>query len=114
MSPLWFELADWLAATTPTPAPESLRARLGGSSPEIGEDRPAWWAKAACRSAPVEIDFFPLPGESPDPAIAVCRRCAARSQCLDYALAQGPQLTGVWAGTTDQERAELRRTAKAS
>ena len=43
-------------------------------------------------------------------AAAVCEGCPSRGPCLDYALAD-PDLLGVWAGTTEHDRARLRRAA---
>ncbi len=54
----------------------------------------AWWERAACRSADPEM-FFPLSGSGAETladiarAKAVCRSCAVREQCLDYALDSG-------------------------
>ena len=76
--------------------------------PTVGE-RPAWFARAACRGTGV-ADFF---ASSTYAAEAVCRRCDARDDCLAYALAD-PSLTGVWGCTTEAERRELRRQRRAA
>ena len=68
-----------------------------------------WLSVAACRDVSTEL-FFPASYEEAIPARAICDRCAARSACLDYAMAH-PELTGVWGGTSDQERNLLRRAA---
>jgi WhiB family redox-sensing transcriptional regulator len=69
-----------------------------------------WWPRAACRTQPVEL-FFPTSGQSrlADAARAVCARCSAREDCLDWALSWGPDLQGVWGGTVHSERVELLR-----
>lgn len=52
--------------------------------------------------------WFPEPGESPEPAKAICRRCPVRTECLDQALRNGKQ-HGVWGGLSENERKVLRR-----
>jgi hypothetical protein len=39
---------------------------------------------------------------------AICEVCPVRQECLEAALAD-PVLVGLWGGTTDAERRELRR-----
>lgn len=62
------------------------------------------WRRAACRGEDPELfdeqryELF---------ARAVCRRCPIHQQCLDYALRHA--VSGVWGGTIDAERAQLRR-----
>lgn len=70
-----------------------------------------WAAKGRCRSAPKEV-FFPAPGDSIDPAKAICADCPVREQCLDYALAH-PRLQGVWGGTSGKERRLIHQGAMA-
>jgi WhiB family redox-sensing transcriptional regulator len=41
-------------------------------------------------------------------AKAVCATCQVRRSCLEYAVGRG-HLTGVWGGTTEEERQVLRR-----
>ena len=38
----------------------------------------------------------------------LCARCPVRQECLAVALAD-PDLQGLWGGTNDQERRQLRR-----
>ena len=68
--------------------------------------RPAWQRDAACREPHPGATFFPGPGESAAPAIAICARCLVREQCLEYAIAN--RCHGIWAGTAQWERAKLR------
>ena len=74
--------------------------------------RPAWHADALCREHP-EIDFFPVRGESVEAAKAVCARCLVRDECLATALAMCDSgldgAVGIWGGTSQQERVQLRR-----
>lgn len=69
---------------------------------------PAWSADALCKEYP-ELEFVLIPRGAPvEPLKAVCRRCAVREECLQYALAD-EDLEGVWGGTSTRERREYRR-----
>jgi WhiB family transcriptional regulator, redox-sensing transcriptional regulator len=46
-------------------------------------------------------------------ANTVCARCEVRSECLSFALATS-QPYGVWGGTSPEERAALRKKARAA
>jgi WhiB family redox-sensing transcriptional regulator len=65
-----------------------------------------WREYAACRDADPEL-FFPL-GTSDatllqiDAAKRICQACPVREPCLRWALDSGD--SGVWGGTTEQER----------
>jgi WhiB family redox-sensing transcriptional regulator len=62
----------------------------------------------ACAEEGVEPEwFFPVSADdeaSIARAKAVCRSCPVRASCLRYAL-HAPETTGVWGGTTEQQRA---------
>jgi WhiB family redox-sensing transcriptional regulator len=60
-------------------------------------------ANAACRDS--DPDMFFAAGREEE-AVAVCRRCPVRAECLDYALVARMD-AGVWGGTTEGQRAEL-------
>lgn len=71
-----------------------------------------WAARGACRHSDPEL-FFPLTSAGPaagqvTSAKAVCARCPVRSECLDFALESG-QDSGVWGGTSEDERRLIRR-----
>jgi WhiB family redox-sensing transcriptional regulator len=68
-----------------------------------------WVQRAACRGSGFG-PYFPQGGASAGPAKAVCARCPVRTECLAFAL-EHPQLQGVWGGTSDAERRELRGRA---
>ena len=59
--------------------------------------------------------FFPLPGDvlGIAAAKAVCAACPVLRNCLAYALGRG-HLTGIWGGTTEEERQALRSPRAAS
>lgn len=73
-------------------------------------ERPWWVAKAACRGQ-LEIDlFFPTGRGYGWQALRVrevCCRCRVRAHCLAWALEHGE--LGIWAGTTEDCRINLRR-----
>lgn len=71
-----------------------------------------WWSGGACLATEPEL-FFPISDAGPSrpqvtQAKAVCATCRVRRSCLEYAVARG-HLTGVWGGTTEEEREALRR-----
>jgi WhiB family redox-sensing transcriptional regulator len=111
----------------------TIRPRLAGASREayqqsIGETEPVisvpagaateassagWESRAACLSCDPDL-FFPIAPSGPAlqqiaQAKAVCARCPVRRECLQYALATR-QVHGVWGGTSEEERQQLRRT----
>lgn len=71
------------------------------------------WLKAArCIGEDPEL-FFPIGSTGPaavqaEAAKAVCCRCEVRPDCLAWALATG-QDSGVWGGTSEEERRALHR-----
>jgi WhiB family redox-sensing transcriptional regulator len=78
-----------------------------------GYDDEDWRTNANCRDTDPEL-FFPAAttGEAIDQiaaAKAVCESCAARRQCLEFALATN-QESGIWGGTSEEERRKVRRS----
>ena len=72
----------------------------------------AWRLRASCRSVDPDL-FFPvgttgLAVEQIDAAKAVCQACPVNTTCLEYALTTN-QDSGVWGGTSEEERRSLRR-----
>ena len=70
-----------------------------------GRDR-EWVLRAACREGVDPELFFPPSAAYASPALAVCRRCPVRGQCLTEALDAG-DLDGIWGGTTRVQRARI-------
>lgn len=70
---------------------------------------------AACKGMDPDL-FFPLRGHvhgttySPQvaEAVAACARCEVRQECLEHAL-DAPERTGIWGGTFERQRREMRR-----
>jgi WhiB family redox-sensing transcriptional regulator len=76
-------------------------------------DSASWQSRAACLDCDPDL-FFPIAPSGPalqqmEQAKAVCTRCPVRRECLQYALATR-QVHGVWGGTSEEERQQLRRT----
>lgn len=72
-----------------------------------------WWKRAACRG--MDSNLF-VPDRSVSHweirhAKEVCRHCSVRKQCLDYAMEEDNDLSGIWGGTTGRERRTLRSQA---
>ena len=75
-------------------------------------ERQDWRDIAACRDTSPDL-FFPVGTTGPAldqiaEAKAVCRICPVEAACLEYALVTN-QDTGVWGGTSEEERKKLRR-----
>ncbi len=73
----------------------------------------SWRDTASCRDTDPDL-FFPIGTTGMaitqiDEAKAVCMSCKAQTQCLEFAL-RANQDTGVWGGTSEEERRQLRRT----
>lgn len=70
-----------------------------------------WRDRARCRSEDPEL-FFPVgqgaeAAEQERAAMAVCRPCPVRLECLAWALTVHE--AGVWGGTSEAERRRIRR-----
>src|SRR3954463_12173687 len=71
-----------------------------------------WRHRAVCRDEDPEL-FFPIGTSGPallqvEQAKAVCRRCSATDECLQWALESG-QGAGVWGGMSEEERRAVKR-----
>ena len=68
-----------------------------------------WREYAACRAAPISLEFFPEdPDFLPPDAALLCSACAVRGQCLLYALRDPDFIGGIWGGVPASVLAELR------
>jgi len=75
-------------------------------------DREDWRDLATCRHHDPEL-FFPVGTAGPaldqiERARRVCHRCLVRTACLSWALHHG-MASGIWGGTTEDERRAMRR-----
>jgi WhiB family transcriptional regulator, redox-sensing transcriptional regulator len=71
-----------------------------------------WRDHASCRDTDPEL-FFPVGTTGNallqiEQAKSVCRGCSARVDCLEFALSTN-QDSGIWGGTSEEERRKLRR-----
>jgi WhiB family redox-sensing transcriptional regulator len=71
-----------------------------------------WRDQAACRDTDPDL-FFPIGSTGPaveqiDAAKAVCTQCEAQQSCLEFALVTN-QESGIWGGTSEDERRKLRK-----
>jgi len=71
-----------------------------------------WRSEALCRDTDPDL-FFPVGTTGAallqlEQARAVCHECPVQAECLDFALATN-QDSGVWGGTSEEERRKLRR-----
>ncbi|MEM7141052.1 MAG: WhiB family transcriptional regulator [Actinomycetota bacterium] len=76
-----------------------------------------WQDKAACRDTDPAL-FFPVGTTGPAidqiaSAKQVCHTCLCKDACLEFALATN-QDTGVWGGTSEEERRVIRRRMRAT
>jgi len=74
-----------------------------------------WMRQAACLGSEPEVFFPPGPSaiEHTEAARRVCRGCTVIDDCLRVALAD-PTLVGVWGGTSEAQRAGLRRANRSA
>ena len=75
-------------------------------------ERDDWRENSACRDTDPDL-FFPVGTTGPaieqiENAKAVCRVCDVQKTCLEYALVTN-QDSGIWGGTSEEERRALRR-----
>ena len=71
--------------------------------------------KAACASHGDPDLWFPQRGgedERQQEALRMCAACPVRAACLSYGLSMPPQ-SGIWAGTTEDQRVQEYRRAAA-
>ncbi len=79
---------------------------------EITDERGMWRELAACRDTDPDL-FFPVGTTGPaieqiESAKRVCNECEVREPCLEFAL-ESNQDSGVWGGTSEEERRAIRR-----
>jgi WhiB family redox-sensing transcriptional regulator len=78
-------------------------------------DGMAWIERAGCLGQDPEL-FFPV-GSGPEAleqetaAKRVCRPCAVRAECLEWALTTC-QDAGIWGGLGEEERRDIRRARR--
>jgi Transcription factor WhiB len=86
-----------------------LRTRRRSRSVSAVQGLPGLPGGPACRGADPDL-FFPLPGESSAPAMAICAVCPLRAGCLALARARGERF-GIWGGVNFEAGAGTARPA---
>ena len=82
------------------------------SEPYASVENDDWRDLSACRDTSPDL-FFPVGTTGPAieqiaQAKAVCATCEVQAPCLEYAMVTN-QDSGVWGGTSEEERRKLRR-----
>src|SRR3954451_3510452 len=86
------------------------------ATPRAEWDADNWRTASACRDLDSNL-FFPA-GETGPAAIqiaqakSICAQCPVANECLEFALATH-QDYGIWGGTTEDERRQIRREWRA-
>ena len=86
--------------------------RFGSSTG--GTNAPFFDGSQVCAQVDPELFFPDNPAESVINMKLVkplCKSCEFQTECLEYALSNR-ELLGIWAGTTEKDRARLRRFGK--
>lgn len=65
-------------------------------------EKEEWMGEALCKEHP-EVQYFPIRGENPQPAVDICRECPVIEECLDYSL-RNKERWGILGGRTARER----------
>jgi WhiB family transcriptional regulator, redox-sensing transcriptional regulator len=83
----------------------------------IAAENDEWRQTANCRDTSPDL-FFPVGTTGPAleqiaAAKIVCDSCPSKEPCLDFALLTN-QDTGIWGGTSEEERRKLRKAWLAS
>jgi WhiB family transcriptional regulator, redox-sensing transcriptional regulator len=84
-------------------------------SPTLLLESGLWRNEASCKNTDPDL-FFPVGTTGPAleqiaAAKAVCCECAVRQRCLDFALTTN-QDSGIWGGTSEEERRQIRRARR--
>jgi WhiB family redox-sensing transcriptional regulator len=66
-----------------------------------------WMEDAACRGMDSNI-WFPIQGGDLKGPRAICATCPVTDPCLEKALHDEPRPTGIWGGTTERQRRDMR------
>jgi WhiB family transcriptional regulator, redox-sensing transcriptional regulator len=105
-------MEPWTSSPTTLSPFDLVARRLADRRPTTPPDT-TWRADASCRDTDPSL-FFPVGTTGPaitqiESAKEVCGACPAQIPCLEFALLTN-QDSGVWGGTSEEERRHLRRT----
>ncbi len=109
----WYpgEVSHWAGTSPGPPTGGNVAVSFDSNASTID-----WRINAACRDTDPTL-FFPVGTTGPAVdqianAKEVCIGCLASADCLQFAIATN-QDTGVWGGTTENERRGIRRRLRA-
>jgi WhiB family redox-sensing transcriptional regulator len=96
----------------PRVSPECFTVTILASSLALANAQYGWRRYAVCRDTDPDL-FFPVgtTGQALvqiDRAKEVCDQCTVKVDCLEFAL-ETNQDSGIWGGTSEEERRKLRR-----
>ena len=94
-------------STIPTPPPASL-AELRSSTPAWADG--TWADRANCRGIDVDL-FFAVEEAEQERALALCRTCPVRAECLEHAV-RHQEMYGIWGGMLENDRRRLIRDVR--
>lgn len=105
-------IANQMTASGTIPAMAERIAQKVANTPNTTSDL-SWRSTASCCDTDPDL-FFPVGTtgialEQIAQAKQVCNSCPAQLACLEFALRTN-QDTGIWGGTSEEERRHLRRT----
>ena len=97
---------------TPPLDPLEYTVSILASSLALGSADYTWRVDAVCKDTDPEL-FFPVgtTGQALlqiDRAKQVCDECPVKIECLDFAI-ETNQDSGIWGGTSEEERRDIRR-----
>lgn len=106
------QTVEHISESTIEPTMFERVARKVAERPDVVADT-SWRNVASCRDTDPDL-FFPVGTTGMavvqiEEAKQVCMGCAAQLPCLEFAL-RSNQDSGVWGGTSEEERRHLRRT----
>jgi len=92
--------------------PQEYIVSILASSLALGSADYTWRVDAVCKDTDPEL-FFPVgtTGQALlqiDRAKQVCDECPVKIECLDFAI-ETNQDSGIWGGTSEEERRDIRR-----
>jgi WhiB family transcriptional regulator, redox-sensing transcriptional regulator len=94
---------------------EALMSREPDQPVYLAELAPkqAWMRDASCREPAYSgVNFFPERGEDLLPAKRVCGSCLVVDECIAFAVEHHER--GIWGGTSERERRDIRKALKAA
>jgi hypothetical protein len=74
----------------------------------------AWWFPPIARNRSIGKQYATVLHEGrvrkpAEIALMLCMSCTERTACREWAVAQGSELHGIWAATTEVQRRDIRR-----